>query len=164
MPIRQSRGGAQLSTIVAELTRMSDGVTIPRIMEAELAKAARPFAPRVRAAIMNTPTHGVKHSGLRARIAGCVQPWAKIRGPVVQVGIEVDSSRMPDGQKSLPLMLEGAKIWRHPVYGHRDRWVPQESHPYFYGAVGPLGPASRLAIDRALQKITDQISGLRRAA
>ena len=152
---------AQMRVIVAELRGVANSGEIPRQFRAELAKAARPFAPAVRASILNIPTHGEKHTGLRVRIARCVQTWAEIHtGGFVSVGIEIDSSRMPSGQMSLPLMMEGVKIWRHPVFGNREVWVTQDSHPYFYQAVAGYGPASRLAMEKALQTITRKISGL----
>jgi hypothetical protein len=151
---------AELRTVIAELRRMGDGQQIPRIMRAELAKASRPFAPLVRAAILNTPATGHKHTGLRLRIARCVETWAVIDGPVVQVGVEMNASRMPDGEKSLPLMLEGpprGKRWRHPVFGDPEVWTGQLSHPYFWGAVSAFGPASRNAMNRAADSIARKI-------
>lgn len=126
---------------------------VTQIMRAEAAKAARPFAPAVRAAILNTPAYGPKHTGLRGRIAGCVQTWAEIRGDMVSVGVEVNSARMPSGEKSLPLMLEGSKAWRHPLFGDDSHWVAQASHPYFWQAVAFYGPASQRAIQRAADRI-----------
>lgn len=129
------------------------------IVRSELSKAVRPLLPSVRASILNIPTYGDKHTGLRVRISRTVESWAKIEAGVVTAGVAVNSAKMPSGQKSLPLMMEGVKRWRHPVYGNRNVWVAQESHPYFYQAVAFFGPASRLAIDRALQRISDAISG-----
>lgn len=154
---------AQLSTIIAELESMTE-IRVDGMIREQLSVAVAPFGPRVKAAIMNTPSKGTvpwppEQPGLRARIAGCVEEWAKIEGRVVTAGVEVNSAKMPSGQKSLPLMLEGVKPWRHPVFGDRDNWVGQESHPYFYGAMMPFGPASRLAIERALDEITAAISG-----
>jgi len=119
----------------------------------QLQASQRPFAPRVRAAILNTPAYGPKHTGLRVRIAACVQTWVEIRGDMVTAGVEVNASRMPSGQKSLPLMLNGNKVWRHPLFGDRARWYGQASHPYFARAVALYGPAS----ERAVQRAADQI-------
>lgn len=147
---------ATLSAVVARLDAMNE-VAVDEILRKELAKAARPFAPAVRAAILNIPTHGEKHTGLRLRIARCVTTWATIDGPVVSVGIAIDSDRMPSGQFSLPLMMEGVKRFRHPVFGDRSNWVAQESHPYFYSATALFGPASRNAIQRAVNRIAATI-------
>ena len=148
---------AELARVIAEL-RGLDNFTVTREVRRELAKTMRPFAPMVRAAILNIPTHGDKHTGLRLRIAKCVQTFAVINGPDVRVGIEIDSSRMPSGQMSLPLMMEGVKIFRHPVFGHMDRWVGQDSHEYFWGSVSLLGPASRVAVERALDNLVHAVN------
>jgi len=158
MAARFGAGSAQLSVIVAQLNRM-DERRVNSIIRGELSRAITPLLPAVRASIMNTPAHGPKHTGLRGRISNCVESWAKIEGPIVTAGVEVNSSRMPDGEKSLPLMLEGDKVWRHPIFGDRAHWVGQASHPYFWQAVSFYGPASRRAVDAALDDIKAQISG-----
>jgi hypothetical protein len=88
-----------------------------------------------------------------------VQTWAEIHGELVTIGVEVNSARMRSGEKSLPLMLEGAKPWRHPVYGDRENWVAQTSYPYFHEATALMGPAGRRAVERAMDIIERQIEG-----
>lgn len=154
---------ASLRLVIAELRQAGSG-EIPVELRAEMAKAARPFAPLVRAAIMNIPVKGEvpyhQPPGLRARIAACVESWAEIHGPEVSVGVEVNASRMPNGQKALPLYMDGDKApWWHPVFGNRDPGVIQEAHPYFWDTVQPMLPATARAIERAVQKIADTIHG-----
>ena len=139
---------------------------ITKEMKRQLLASQRPFAPRVRAAILNTPSKGLvpyhQPPGLRLRIARCVQTWVEIRGDLVSAGVEVNASRMPDGQKSLPLMLNGDKVWRHPLFGNKARWYGQASHPYFAQATALYGPASENAVRRAADQITrtfDQLAG-----
>jgi hypothetical protein len=154
---------ATLRTTITALRVAGSPEFITKQLERELHKSQRPFAPRVRAAILNTPAYGRKHTGLRVRVAGCVQTWVKIRGDLVTAGVEVDASRMPSGQKALPLYLDGAKApWRHPLFGNRDRWYSQASHPYFARAVEQYGPAGGRAVVRAADAITrafDQLAG-----
>ena len=78
-------------------------------------------------------------------------------------------------------MMEGAKRFRHPVFGTAAqaaagppkgthlrpsgghgrgwRWVTQTPHPYFYQAARGFGPASEDAMRRALDDITHQLNG-----
>lgn len=136
---------------------------ITKEMKRQLLASQRPFAPRVRAAILNTPAYGSKHTGLRVRIAKCVQTWVEIRGDLVSAGVEVNASRMPTGQKALPLYLDGKKApWRHPLFGDRSRWYGQAAHPFFDRAVALYGPASENAVRRAADQITatfDRLAG-----
>lgn len=148
----------ELSQLIIRLEAAGGG-EIPAELRKELAKTTRPFAPLVRAAILNIPVKGPKSTGLRLRIARCVQTWAEIHGNVVSVGIEVNPERMPDGQKALPLYMDGDKApWRHPVYGNREVWVTQEAHPYFWDAVSQWGPATARAVNRVADKIAAQIT------
>ena len=152
---------ATLRTTINALRVAGGHEEITRALRRELLNSQRPFAPRVRAAILNTPAYGTKHTGLRVRIAGCVQTWVVIRGDLVSAGVEVDASRMPSGQKALPLYLDGAKApWRHPLFGDRSRWYSQASHPYFARAVALYGPASENAVRRAADRITAAFDAL----
>lgn len=166
MPRRTGGGTAQLRAVIAEIRRQ-DNAVVTRQMRAQLAATARPFVPRVRAAILNIPSKGLvpyrQPPGLRVRIANCVQAWATggtADNPVVRVGVEVNASLMPDGQKALPLYMDGAKPrWRHPLFGDYEHWYFQGNapHPYFYASIGPLGPASRRAVERVAENIKRQI-------
>lgn len=166
MARRTGGGTAQLRAVVAQLSRQ-DNLVVTSRMRAQLAATARPFVPRVRAAILNIPSAGNvpyrQPPGLRARIAGCVTTWStggSASSPLVRVGVEIDASRMPDGQKALPLYMDGVKPrWRHPLFGNTEIWKAQGNapHPYFYDNVAPLGPASRLAMERVAEDIARQI-------
>lgn len=153
-----------MQLIIAQLRDQAAGKASAAIA-GEIYKTARPFAPIVRARILNIPSGGGvpyhQPPGLRARIARCVTPFASFRGDVVIVGVEMDPRKMPSGQYSLPLGMQGVKRWRHPLFGDDEHWYTQGNapHEYFYGAMQPLGPASRRAIERALDQISRQISG-----
>jgi hypothetical protein len=43
---------------------------------------------------------------------------------------------------------------RHPVFGHRDRWVPEATRPFFFPAVAEATPEMLRAMDKA---ITDAV-------
>jgi hypothetical protein len=153
-----------MQLIIAELRKAADGGMSAEIAK-NLAPVARPFAPVVRAAILNIPVKGLvpyrQPPGLRLRIARCVTTFASWQGDRVVAGIEMDPRKMPSGQYSLPLGMQGVKRWRHPLFGMEEHWVMQGNapHPYFYQNVAGMGPASRKAIGRALDQMTRAISG-----
>jgi hypothetical protein len=161
-----TRGNADLRVIARELRAMNDR-KVKDLFKGRLTGAARPFVPRVRAAVLAIPATGEKHTGLRARIAACaeVASWES-GGRSVNVAVEMNPKRMPPRELGLPLYMEGVadkgrhNRWRHPVYGRsKDPWVTQPSHPYFYGAARPFGPAARDALGKALDDITRQLNG-----
>lgn len=154
---------AELSHLIVELQRMNND-KITRLMRLRLRQTASPLLPQVRAAILNLPSKGTvpykQPPGLRLRIADCVEAWTFINGSIVQVGIAVNGARMPDGQKALPLYMEGAKApWRHPVFGDYTNWAVQAAHPYFYQAVSWYGPASRRTLENVANEITRKLNG-----
>jgi hypothetical protein len=156
--------GADLRAIADELRRM-DGTRVKALFRKRLTDAAKPVVPRVRASVMAIPVKGTSGTtGLRARIAECVQVASWDSGPrQISVAVEVDAHKMPSGQRSLPAYMEGAKPrWRHPVYGRRENpadWQAQSSHPYFYGPARSFGQAAGRALEAALEDITRQIDG-----
>ena len=163
-------GGADLRTIARKLERMDDA-HVKALFKKRLLDAARPFVPAVQASALAIPTTGKKHTGLRGRIAACAgtASWEP-RGTTrqVDVAVEIQPERMPEGEKGLPLYMEGVHTpgpidharWRHPVFGRRkDPWAQQPSHPYFYRAVRPFGPAAGVAMQQAVDDISRQLSG-----
>jgi hypothetical protein len=157
--------GADLRVLARELRRMDDA-KVKRLFRERLTAAAGPVVPRVRASVLAIPAAGEKHTGLRARIAACVEARSFEPGPrQVSVAVEVNAHRMPDREKGLPLYMEGTGIgrhdrWRHPVYGHSERpWVQQPPHPYFWAPARTFGPAAGQAMARALDNITRQLGG-----
>ena len=162
----RTQGNVDLRAAARRLREMNDR-KVKDLFRSRLEDAARPVVPRVQAAVLAIPATGEKHTGLRARIAACVQvaSWdAGARG--VNVAVEVQPRHMPEHEKGLPLYMEGVvdkarhNRWRHPVYGHRERkWADQASHPYFYGPARSFGPAARDALGKALDDITKQLNG-----
>lgn len=165
-----SSRGASLAVAARELRRM-DGGKVKGIFRRHLEDAARPYPARVRASVMAIPVKpGGKHTGLRERIAGCVELSTGTDMKTAWASVWVNPRRMlPDYYTSLPLYMEGVNLggrgrnytrWRHPVYG---RWLAgqrnQPSHPYFYGPVAPLGRAAAPALERALEDISRQLRG-----
>lgn len=151
--------GASLRTISRELRGM-DGRQVKEIFRHALEGAARPYPRRVRASVLAIPVkEGGKHTGLRARIAACAQTTSWVRLRTANVAVEMDPKRMPPGELSLPLGMQGEKRWRHPVFGNRQNWVTQTPHPYFYAAATPFGRAAGEALKVALDDITKQING-----
>jgi len=163
-----SSRGASLSVTARDLRKM-DGRKVKEIFRRRLEDAARPYPMRVRASALAIPTKpGGKHTGLRARIAGCVSLSSGMDANAAYVSVWVDPRRMLPDYRTLPLYMQGVKLgsrggnysrWRHPVYGHRDRpWVQQPAHPYFYQAAEPLGRAAGPALEAALEDITRQLN------
>ena len=162
----RTRGNVDLRAISRDLRAMKDR-KVKDLFRRHLEPAAARFVPRVRAAVLAIPTTGEKHTGLRARIAACAEVASWESGlREVNVAVEMNPKRMPWGELSLPLNMEGVGVgrrgdrrWRHPVYGNDDVWVQQPSHPYFYPAARGFGPAARDALGRALDDITRQLGG-----
>lgn len=159
MPSYELRGGKDLARIVRELRKASDGKELVKQYRKELRAAAKPLVPAVRASIRAIPAASGQHTGLRQRMAKATTLTVKTSARRAQIAVRVDGRKMPAGEGSLPAYMDGRKRpWRHPVYGNTRVWVRQDPHPYFDRAIAPLAPLSRLAIRRATDAVTKQIT------
>lgn len=140
-------GGEDLRRVSLELRRMgTEGGELRKRMRSSIRASAAPMVPAVRASIAAIPAPSEYHSGLRRRLQRATKLRVKLAGPNASVRILVDPKLMPDGEKSIPQLMEGVRKWRHPVFqaGTRDVWVTQTPHPYFFKVVQPLGVKSRI--------------------
>lgn len=167
--MRLGSRGASIGVIARELRRM-DHRQVSGIFRDALEGAARPYPARVRASVLAIPTKPEgKHTGLRARIAQCVELSSGTDAKGAYASVWVNPVKMLPDYTTLPLYMEGVKLgsrgqnysrWRHPVYG---KWLPgqpdQPSHPYFEEPTQPLGRAAGEALGKALDSITRQING-----
>lgn len=102
---------------------------LKRDLRRNLRQAAGPVAGKVQAAILAMPSH---HDGtLRGEVARTITVQATTARTV---GISIASlgSRMPHGEATLPVHLNRARGWRHPVYGNRRNWAHQMGRPGFF--------------------------------
>lgn len=164
-----STRGASIGVFARNLRRMDHG-KVSGIFRDALETAARPYPMAVRASVLAIPVKpGGKHTGLRARIAGCVSLSSGTDAKGAYVSVWVDTRKMLPDYLSLPLYMQGERAgsrgqnytrWRHPVYGHSERpWQQQPSHPYFYQAAEPLGRAAGEALRVSLEDISRKLNG-----
>jgi hypothetical protein len=154
----QLRSGRDLVRITRELRRMDDKELLKRFRK-ELRAAARPVVPLVRSSIRAIPSsRPYTAAGLRGRMSASTALEIKTRGKQAAAIIRVDGRKMPAKAKALAAYMEGSKPrWRHPVYGHTDRWVQQPSHPYFYRLMAIAGRSTRAAVNRVMDDISKDI-------
>ena len=162
--------GASIGVVARELRRMNDR-QVKEIFRRRLETAAQPYPARVRASVMAIPVkEDGRHTGLRARIANCVEVSTGTDAKSAYASIWVNPMRMLPDYTTLPLYMQGVSAgrrrrydrWRHPVFGRRENpndWQPQAAHPYFYQAASPFGRAAGGAIRQGLDDITRKING-----
>lgn len=153
------RQGRDLTRITRELRRM-DGKELLKRFRKELRSAARPLVPAVRASIRQIPSkRPYRADGLRGRLSKATTLEVKTAGRQAAVAIRVDGRKMPSRSRAVQAYMEGTKPrWRHPVFGNRDVWVQQDPHPYFYRVMNVAGPRARLAVNRVMDQITNEIT------
>lgn len=93
---------------------------------------------RGRGALRREQFHGARRKraqrggyGLRSAVARGIKSKVAYTGFKLGARIVADSAAMPASQRKLPRYLNRKRGWRHPVWGHRDRWVDQVGEPYF---------------------------------
>lgn len=113
-------------------------------------RRARKSGKNVRAAIARG---GRRKAGLRDSVARATKLQINTRG----IRFYVDSSAMPESQRTLPRHLDSPKGWRHPVFGSRERWVHQQGRPWFATTIQKRAPKFRQAALDAIEDTKRQI-------
>ena len=117
----------ELQTLGRSLRSVEDGSAIRRRMARDIREVAKPAVARVRAAYLAGPSRTGRGT-LRRSLARATTLSARSSGRSAGVVISVKGRRMPDGMGRLPKLYEGAvgSPWRHPLFGDREWWYPQE--------------------------------------
>lgn len=150
------------------LARLADGpANIRKTLNREIKTATKPVEDAMKAAILGIESRGVRGgggrqreaagttasgrlpttTGLRAVTAKALQTKITYRGTGAGVRIRVDTSKMPDNQRSMPAKMNEGRV-RHPIMGRRNGpWVDQTFSPagWFDRSARRHGPA---AVDR----------------
>lgn len=163
----QVTGSRDLQRLARDL-RSAHGPQVVRDLKKELRTAAKPIIPVIRANIRAIPSQGVNrrrgNKPLRSRLSRAVTLQVKVSSRRASISIFMNPRKMPDGMKSLPGYMEGARKyerWKHKVYPVPSRpavWVQQESHPYIDSAVVQRAEFyARRAVDAVAERIAEQL-------
>lgn len=119
--------GPEWDAVIAALAVADE--TAKQQLRDGLVDAAKPVEVSVKSAALALPTHGAKHTGLRAEVAAGVGIQTSL-GEGARVRF---TTSMADPQKAeLPRGLDnGMAGWRHPVFGNMDNWVHQRGGSWF---------------------------------
>lgn len=96
---------------------------LPAKLRKDMEKAVRPAVADAKAQVRSLPVQGTSgHTGLRRRVARGVKIQARTgKSPLLRV----TTSMVERDEQNLPGYLDSPAGWRHPTFGHRDRWVHQ---------------------------------------
>lgn len=120
-----------------------------RGMAKRVRRAAGPVADLARA----------KAAEVSPKVARTIKVRSRLSGPTARVEIISDASRMPAGHEALPGLLENGNagragaVFRHPVFGDKERWVSQPTHPFLRPALEEGGPAALTEIEGVIEDL-----------
>jgi hypothetical protein len=143
------RDSADLKSLSKQLRQVADGKQLRKQLTGGIRDALKPVLAQVKAG------YGSGH--LRGQLRRAARIEVRTSGRMAGARLRVDGRKMPDQMKSLPAMWEGLTRWRHPVFGDRETWVAQDSHPTFYRIVTPQEDRVGRAIDEVLKDVCDKL-------
>lgn len=140
----------QFARLARELHVLAD-VRLTREVEKSLDRLGEPLKAAVRKSALDTLPRrgGLAGATAAARLTVRVTPG---RSP---------SLRLTASARRLNLQRLDAGRIRHPVFGNRDRWVPQTIRPRWWTSV-VRGPARRLAGDAVQRAVADAVDSIGR--
>lgn len=149
---------------VRALRGLEDGKELRKAMRRNIAQAAKPMVPALRAKVRGLPSRGESarrgRPGLRASTAKATRLQVQMSGRFAGVTVRVDPKKMPAGMRNLPAYMEGEAPfarWRKPTFG-RDPWSTQSPTPYFYGIARRYEQPVREAVAESIETIQRQIN------
>lgn len=150
IPVTGSRGGGRrqrerrkLDQSLDRIYKRIDDQDFEELVEAEEKAKAR----------------AKRGTGLRDSVARSLRLVTKTGSRLPRVRIEVDASKMPEDQRTLPRHLDSAKGWRHPRFGDREHWYHQQGKPWFSVTIERHAPAVRASILKAMDDIAKKVEG-----
>jgi hypothetical protein len=136
------------STDLQRVSRELDAAArnLDREIEQALERAARPVIPKMRqSAVGRLPKKG----GLNRKVAGSAFSVHQVHSGS-SVGLRISAESFSQ--------IDRGKV-RHPVYGHRDRWVLQRVPPnWFTEPAKAAEPAITAAVNAALERVARGIT------
>lgn len=143
--------GPEWRTVRAALNREESAAT--RKLRRGLEDAAGPIIAKVQREAMALPARGVKHTGLRGRLA------AGVRLQVSPSAVRIVATAVDPTERALPRGMDnGPKGWRHPVYGNRDVWVQQRGGSWFREPIADEGGSVERKLTNVLEQMADNIA------
>ena len=131
---RASRSGIPIVVDTRSVNRLS------RDLRRAAPEAAAVARARIRAAAAVVAADAKERASFSTRIPGSI----KVRGSALGVKIVAGGSSAPD---AAPLENHGRDgMFRHPVFGNREKWVEQQARPF-------LAPA----LDAHREMVADEI-------
>lgn len=119
-------GGPEWDRVVAALTEVA--ATLPTKIHNKVTDSVDPWIAQAKTNVITTPVKGVTRStGLRREVANSVSK--DVTGTTDRFEVTVTSSLPPgqgeENEAAIPPGMESEVGWRHPVFGHMNRWVQQ---------------------------------------
>jgi hypothetical protein len=155
------RDSGDLKRLAKVLRQHANGREVRKELTDGLRGVLRPIVPQIKAAYLSGPSGRGKArrkgGSLRSQLARTVRLEVRTSGKLAGARIRADGRRMPSGMRALPKAYEGVKRFRHPVFGNREVWVAQQSHPTFFPAVQPSEAQARQAIDEVVAGVFRKI-------
>lgn len=145
----QVRASRELAFVAARLKAAGDG-GVHREVRRGLRNGARPVADAAHAAALERLPH-----------AGGLNEWVAdgLYGVRTNLGGAHPSVRVVVSKKGHDLKAIDAGKLRHPVFGHRDRWMTQQIPPHILtDAMRDAAPEARAELARTLDEYVRRLA------
>lgn len=167
MEVRINTEGEQaFRALGRRLKEAAGGKKLDTKLRANIRETARPVVEELRSAVRSVQVQssrggmGKPHYSrqLRARVASAVRVSVAYKGVRFNV---LGSAVGPYGSqlaRYLDSELPGYARWRHPVFGHHDRWVEQHGSPWFFETIRHHAADFERACERAIDEVLRDIA------
>lgn len=145
-------GAASLDAVIRAMGEERD--SLPKEFDRVINEVADALVKAAQAKVLAEPTHGTKHTGLRAEIA------AGTKKVGVPDGVRIITSMPKNDEAVIPRGMDnGFKGWRHPVFGNMHNWVHQRAaFSWFLDTMQDGKQPAEDGLTKCLQDAADRIA------
>jgi hypothetical protein len=158
---RVSVEGDMLNRLGKRMRAEANGATLRKELIADLRAAVQPGVAAVQGQLRGLPSSSVATAKppLGTYLASRVRPQVRLSGRSTGVAIRIGQTPKLRGFNLAARRLN-RKNWRHPVFGHTDRWVQQDSpiEGYFDRSLGADRAKYRAAVLAACRRMAERLT------
>lgn len=143
------RRGAQVRAAQGYTEAAEAFIALSRDLQQVPQELRRQLGSQLRAAAAPIADDARGRASWSTRIPGAITTSARFTGKRPGVTIRVNRNKAPHG-RAYEGISRGGGSFRHPVFGHRDRWVSQNARPF-------LAPAVQAGSERVFEAVTQAV-------
>ena len=128
--------------------------SVPVSVQAAIRAVADEYLQLAQVRALEEPSKGLDRNHLRETVSRGV----RLKN-IGSLGVRITTQMPVEDEAIIPRGFDSSRGWRHPVFGHKDRWVQQKgAFSWFLDTMQPMAPEALTAISKAIDAAVESVS------